>query len=103
MRESHAIIVLFFVGFSQVLPLFDTQRGVKEIWGVKHLPRLFLPSCLDVEGKKYLLLPFLPHLPLHPNRALYYLLEQNFGRIAPVFIDGKVGKDCDEMCAGTFL
>ena len=68
MRESHAIIAILLVESRQVLPLFDTQRGVKKL-GVKHLLQLLLLSCLDVEGKKYLLLPFLSHLPLHPNRA----------------------------------
>ena len=74
MRESHAIIALVLVESRQVLSLFDTQRGVKEIWGVKHLPQLLLPSCLEVEGKKYLLLPLLLHLPLYPNRAKKSLL-----------------------------
>ena len=72
MRESHAIIAIFLVESRQVLPLFDTQRGVKKIWGVKHLPQLLLSSCLDVENKMYLLLPLLPHLPLHPNRAIVF-------------------------------
>ena len=77
MRGSHTIIVLFLMRSRQVLPLFDTQREVKEIkrnLGVKHLPQLFLLSYLDVEGKKYLLLP---HLPLHPNRPYVYFFLIN--------------------------
>ena len=32
MRGSHTIIALFLMRSRQVLPLFDTQREVKEIW-----------------------------------------------------------------------
>ena len=83
MRESHAIIVLFLVGSKQVLPLFDTQRGVKEIWWVKYLPQLFLPSCLDVEGKKYLLLLFFTPFTPPSKQGLVLVARTKFWKNNP--------------------